>query len=578
MAAIGKVSAVFTASTSGLTSGVNRASQSMNGLQASVGGLRGSMQALVAIQGAQLFGGIVSGARQAAAAISSVVPGGIPGIGEAINQATTLGEELSKSSVIFGSAAGQVGSFAEVASAIGLSRTAALQATGSFGNLFTAMGLGQTEAANYATTLTSLGADLASFNNTTVDEAILALGAALRGEAEPIRRYGVLLDDATLKQIAFSRGLTASPTDTLSPAIKAQAAYAAILQQTGKAQGDFLRTSGGLANQQRIVAAEFDNVAARVGETLLPVYQQLIAGIRESLPAFEAAGAQVAALVASIDFGEVVGAAVSGFSAVVGAVEVLATVLKPVAENLIPALAGGFAVLNAGAIAAQFQSFTVALTAGSGAMRGMSVATFLASGAMKAFRTALITTGIGAIAVALGYAAEALIDWYTASGNAADGTKNVEKEAKASAAAIKKAVDEAMKSSTLDAGQAAGQAAVDAIKESGDAVSTAGFQTIDAVLAAAGGAVQQLATATPEPIDIQQTVEVSGIKEAVKGIESSSAEGLREMFRLMRGVSGKSVDEQQLEEQKRTNQLLAENLPGMGVDLDAVDLAPAAGG
>ena len=578
MAAIGKVSAVFTASTSGLTSGVNRASQSMNGLQASVGGLRGSMQALVAIQGAQLFGGIVSGARQAAAAISSVVPGGIPGIGEAINQATTLGEELSKSSVIFGSAAGQVGSFAEVASAIGLSRTAALQATGSFGNLFTAMGLGQTEAANYATTLTSLGADLASFNNTTVDEAILALGAALRGEAEPIRRYGVLLDDATLKQIAFSRGLTASPTDTLSPAIKAQAAYAAILQQTGKAQGDFLRTSGGLANQQRIVAAEFDNVAARVGETLLPVYQQLIAGIRESLPAFEAAGAQVAALVASIDFAEVVGAAVSGFSAVVGAVEVLATVLRPVAENLIPALAGGFAVLNAGAIAAQFQSFTVALTAGSGAMRGMSVATFLASGAMKAFRTALITTGIGAIAVALGYAAEALIDWYTASGNAADGTKNVEKEAKASAAAIKKAVDEAMKSSTLNAGQAAGKAAVDAIKESGDAVSTAGFKTIDAVLAAAGGAVQQLAKATPEPIDIQQTVEVSGIKEAVKGIESSSAEGLREMFRLMRGVSGKSVDEQQLEEQKRTNQLLAENLPGMGVDLDAVDLAPAAGG
>jgi len=578
MAAIGKVSAVFTASTSGLTSGVNRASQSMNGLQASVGGLRGSIQALVAIQGAQLFGGIVSGARQAAAAISSVVPGGIPGIGEAINQATTLGEELSKSSVIFGSAAGQVGSFAEVASAIGLSRTAALQATGSFGNLFTAMGLGQTEAANYATTLTSLGADLASFNNTTVDEAILALGAALRGEAEPIRRYGVLLDDATLKQIAFSRGLTASPTDTLSPAIKAQAAYAAILQQTQKAQGDFLRTSGGLANQQRIVAAEFDNVAARVGETLLPVYQQFIAGIRESLPAFEAAGAQVAALVASIDFAEVVGAAVSGFSAVVGAVEVLATVLKPVAENLIPALAGGFAVLNAGAIAAQFRSFTAALAVGSGAMRGMSVATFLASGAMKAFRTALITTGIGAIAVALGYAADALIKWYTASGNAADGTKNVEKEAKASAAAIKKAVDEAMKSSTLNAGQAAGKAAVDAIKESGDAVSTAGFKTIDAVLAAAGGAVQQLAKATPEPIDIQQTVEVSGIKEAVKGIESSSAEGLREMFRLMRGVSGKSVDEQQLEEQKRTNQLLAENLPGMGVDLEAVDLAPAAGG
>lgn len=575
MSLIGKVSAVFTASTSGLTAGTQRAGRALRGMSEDVKGLRTSMNTLVAIQGAQLFGGIISGARQAAAAISSVVPGGIPGIGTAIEQATTLGEELSKSATIFGSAAGQVSGFAEIASAIGLSQTAALQATGSFGNLFTAMGLGQTEAANYATTLTSLGADLASFNNTTVDEAIAALGAALRGEAEPIRRYGVLLDEATLKQIAFSRGLTASPTDTLTPAIKAQAAYAAILQQTTTAQGDFLRTSDGLANQQRIVAAEFDNVAARVGETLLPVYQQFIAGIRASLPAFEEAGAQVAALVARIDFAAIVEAAVTGFTTIVGAVQVLTNVLRPVAENLIPALAGGFAVLRAGAIASQFQALTVALTAGSGAMRGMSVSTLLASGAMKAFRAALITTGIGAIAVALGYAAEALINWYTASGKAADGTKNVEKEAKASAAAIQKAVDEAMQSSTLNAGRAAGQAAVDTIKDAADVVSTAGFQTIDSVLAAAGSAVQELAAVKAGPVEVEQTVEVRGLKEAVKGIESNSAEGIREMFRIMRG-GGSSVEEQQLGVLER----IAANTEDLGgdPDFDVLDLAPAAGG
>lgn len=65
MAAIGKVSAVFTASTSGLTAGVNRASSSMKQLEASVKSLRSGMSTLVAIQGAQLFGSIASSASQA---------------------------------------------------------------------------------------------------------------------------------------------------------------------------------------------------------------------------------------------------------------------------------------------------------------------------------------------------------------------------------------------------------------------------------------------------------------------------------------------------------------------------------
>lgn len=67
MAAIGKVSAVFTASTSGLTAGVKAASSSFRSLQSDTASLSSSMRALVAINGAQLFGSIastaISGAR-----------------------------------------------------------------------------------------------------------------------------------------------------------------------------------------------------------------------------------------------------------------------------------------------------------------------------------------------------------------------------------------------------------------------------------------------------------------------------------------------------------------------------------
>jgi hypothetical protein len=90
--------------------------------------------------------------------------------------------------------------------------------------------------------MTELAADLASFNNTSIEDAIESIGSALRGEAEPIRKYGVLLNDATLQAKAFAMGIS-DGTSTLSPANKALAAYGLILEQTKTAQGDFDRTS-----------------------------------------------------------------------------------------------------------------------------------------------------------------------------------------------------------------------------------------------------------------------------------------------------------------------------------------------
>ena len=62
MAAIGKVSAIFTANSSGLVAGVNQASAAMRKMEGSVSSLGGGIRALVAIQKAQLFGSIASSA------------------------------------------------------------------------------------------------------------------------------------------------------------------------------------------------------------------------------------------------------------------------------------------------------------------------------------------------------------------------------------------------------------------------------------------------------------------------------------------------------------------------------------
>jgi hypothetical protein len=128
-------------------------------------------------------------------------------------------------------------------------------------------------------TFTKLAADMASFNNTSVDDAVGALGAALRGESEPIRRFGVLLDDATLRAKAFELGMTKTAKDAMTPAIKAQAAYAAILDQTAKAQGDFARTSGGLANMSRVLAAQVGDMKTSLGKVFTPILENVAQAI-----------------------------------------------------------------------------------------------------------------------------------------------------------------------------------------------------------------------------------------------------------------------------------------------------------
>jgi hypothetical protein len=52
---------------------------------------------------------------------------------------------------------------------------------------------------------------------------------------------------------------------------KVQARYAIILEQTAKAQGDFARTSDGVANQQRTLQARLEDTSAAFGQRLLPI-------------------------------------------------------------------------------------------------------------------------------------------------------------------------------------------------------------------------------------------------------------------------------------------------------------------
>ena len=190
-------------------------------------------------------------------------------ISPAIKAASDFQEATSKVNVVFGRASKSVKNFADGAARnLGQSKQAVLDAAGVFGTFGKAAGLAGEDLSTFTTDFVTLSTDLASFNNTSPEEAVLAIGAALRGESEPLRRYGVLLNDAVLKQEAMTLGIY-DGKGALTAQQKVLAAQSAIYKQTTDAQGDFMRTSDGLANSQRTLKAIIDDVKVSIGQAFL---------------------------------------------------------------------------------------------------------------------------------------------------------------------------------------------------------------------------------------------------------------------------------------------------------------------
>jgi hypothetical protein len=205
-----------------------------------------------------------------------------------IASASSLQESLSKVNAVFGSSANQVVAWSETtAKALGVSQRAALEAAGTYGNLFQAFGLGAPEAQAMSIRLVELAADMASFNNVPIDDALLALRSGLSGETEPLKKFGVALNETTLKAKALEMGLISTSKGTLPQLIKTQAAYALILEQTAIQQGDVARTSDGVAFKMKSFGAQVEDVKGQIGTALIPIFSALMSFMNDKvIPVF----------------------------------------------------------------------------------------------------------------------------------------------------------------------------------------------------------------------------------------------------------------------------------------------------
>lgn len=238
------------------------------------------------------------GAQAAGVAVGSLIAAGIQGsiraglgainfFGDTVRMASDAEESASKFGFVFKEAGAEVQSSLDAfAESAGRSRFELRAMSADVGALIGPMGFSSEKTGEMSVALVKLATDLSSFHNVSEKDAMQALRSGLVGETEPLRRFGVQLNEARLRSEALAMGL-GSLKGPLSATDKAAAVMAVVMRDTAQAQGDAERTSDSYANSVRRLSAGFNDTKVAVGQALLPAMTQLVGTVTEIGAAFE---------------------------------------------------------------------------------------------------------------------------------------------------------------------------------------------------------------------------------------------------------------------------------------------------
>lgn len=193
---------------------------------------------------------------------------------DSIRAASDLQQSFGAIDSVFGKNSRAVKAWAaDAANSVGLAKS-------QYANLAVVLGstLKNTGVENFAgktRDLIKLGADMAATYGGSTKDAVNALASALRGETDPIERFGV-----SIKQSAVNAELARRGQDKLTGAARTaaeqQARLALITRQSAAAHGAFARESDTLQGAQQRLGAKVENLKAKLGTALLPVMSKVV--------------------------------------------------------------------------------------------------------------------------------------------------------------------------------------------------------------------------------------------------------------------------------------------------------------
>lgn len=189
----------------------------------------------------------------------------------AVDAASETQQAMGGIDAVFGKSADTVKGWAQTAA------DSAGLAASEYGNLATLIGsqlknaqLPMDQVTGKTKDMIALGSDLAATYGGTTAEAVEALSSALKGEFDPLEKYGT-----SLNQTKINAALAAKGADKLTGKAAAQQKALTTLEiitsQTADATGKFAEESDTAAGAQARANAKWKNAQAVLGTALLPI-------------------------------------------------------------------------------------------------------------------------------------------------------------------------------------------------------------------------------------------------------------------------------------------------------------------
>lgn len=193
------------------------------------------------------------------------------GIYKVTESAGNLEQSIGAIDTVFKGSAKQVHGWAKnAATDVGLTRNEFNELGTLIGSQLKNGGTAMDQLAPKTNKLIGLGADLASMFGGTTREAVESISSALKGERDPIEKYGVSLKQASIDAEAARLGFK-KVGGTLSTQATQAATLSLIMKQTADAQGNFNRETDTYAHQKQVFVASVKDAGDALGTRFLPL-------------------------------------------------------------------------------------------------------------------------------------------------------------------------------------------------------------------------------------------------------------------------------------------------------------------
>lgn len=228
----------------------------------------------------------MEGFKKAGLGLSAMGAAGAASIVLLTNKASDLQEQQSKFNVVMGSQLQLAEKWAkEMVQSYAMSELEAKKYMATVQDMLKPMGMTEQAAASMSNEIVRLAADLGSFNNLKTGDVMRDIQSALAGQTEPMRKYGVMLNETRLKQEALNLGFK-DTGQVLDPLARAQAAYSLIVKGSKDAIGDMARTADGYANTSKRMQASIENMQTSLGQNFIPIMTKVVETITKASEAF----------------------------------------------------------------------------------------------------------------------------------------------------------------------------------------------------------------------------------------------------------------------------------------------------